>query len=147
MQFKKITTGMLEVAYELVKGFSEGEGFDPETLSALLGRHYDAIPVWCDMYTPTKVAAIKYVYDNRNNIELHSGCVAPWVQATAYYMVCRFFGSIIIRMDDGIAVDEIIDISPFFDDLDFMSIGRITDPRMIKVFNNEIIQLISEKLI
>jgi hypothetical protein len=68
--------------------------------------------VWDEMNDSTKCSAIEYVYLNRDTIELHSGLVESWVQATAYFMIYDFAA---IMAHDGQPEIEV-----FFDDMDFM---------------------------
>lgn len=107
MQYRKIATGMIESAYDMYKDWK-----DNDELSYELNKYNDHIPVWCDMENNTKCAAIEYVYNNRDTIELHSGMVQSWVQATAYFLMYNFAE---IMLFDGIPELEV-----FFDDMDFM---------------------------
>lgn len=107
MYYRKIATGMIESTYENYKDWkNNGE------LKTELNAHNDDIPVWCDMSDNTKCAAIEYVYSNRNTLELHSGSVEAWVQATAYFMLYSF-ASMMINNGQP-------ELEMFFDDLDFM---------------------------
>jgi hypothetical protein len=102
MNYKNIAVPMLEEVYEYYRDFVKN---DSEYVSIWLD--YD-LPVWSSMTDNTKQAAIEYVYKNRNDIELHSGEVESWVQATAYFMLKKFW-------------EEVVEgCGGFFDDLDFM---------------------------
>ena len=105
MQCRKIATGMIEATYENYVQWRE-DGVLAEELNK-----YE-IPVWNEMNDSTKCSAIEYVYLNKDAIELHSGLVESWVQATAYFMIYDFAA---IMAHDGQPEIEI-----FFDDLDFM---------------------------
>jgi len=104
MQYRSIAVGMIEDTYETYKHNWSVDG----SLFTELNK-FD-IPVWNDMSSDTKRAAIEYVYQNRNTIELHSDCVESWVQATAYFMIMNF--AVVFGSDPEIEI--------FFDDLDFM---------------------------
>lgn len=104
MQYRNIAVGMIEDTYNTYKNEWSVDG----SLYTELNK-FD-IPVWNDMSSDTKRAAIEYVYKNRNEIELHSDCVESWVQATAYFMIMNFA---MVFGDDP-------EIEIFFDDLDFM---------------------------
>jgi len=106
MQCRKIAVGMIEETYDIYKNAWSIDG----GLYTELNK-FD-IPVWNNMDSDTKRAAIEYVYQNRDTIELHSGCVEAWVQATAYFMIMNFVSLI--------APDCEPEIEMFFDDLDFM---------------------------
>ena len=105
MEYRKIATGMIEATYENYVQWRE-DGVLAEELNK-----YE-IPVWNEMNDSTKCSAIEYVYLNRDAIELHSGLVESWVQATAYFMIYDFAAII--------AHDGNPEIEVFFDDLDFM---------------------------
>ena len=105
MQYRKIATGMIEATYENYVQWRE-DGVLAEELNK-----YE-IPVWNEMNDSTKCSAIEYVYLNRDTIELHSGLVESWVQATAYFMIYDFAA---IMAHDGQPEIEV-----FFDDMDFM---------------------------
>lgn len=105
MQYRKIATGMIEATYENYVQWREDGVLDEEL------NKYE-IPVWNEMNDSTKCSAIEYVYLNRDTIELHSGLVESWVQATAYFMIYDFAA---IMAHDGNPEIEV-----FFDDLDFM---------------------------
>lgn len=105
MQCRKIATGMIEATYENYVQWREDGVLDEEL------NKYE-IPVWNEMNDSTKCSAIEYVYLNRDTIELHSGLVESWVQATAYFMIYDFAA---IMAHDGNPEIEV-----FFDDLDFM---------------------------
>ena len=106
MQYRNITVGMIEDTYSSYKDcWVKDEDGD---LQYELNK-FD-IPVWNDMDDNTKCSAMEYVYNHRNTLELHSGCVESWVQATAYFMIFNF----VSMMTDN------ADIEIFFDDLDFM---------------------------
>jgi len=107
MQYRKITTGMIEAAYENYKDWKNND-----ELSYELNKFNLDIPVWRDMSDNTKCAAIEYVYNNRDTIELHSGCVQSWVQATAYFMLSDFASVMIYGGKPELEI--------FFDDMDFM---------------------------
>lgn len=107
MQYRKIATGMIESTYEDYKSTCANNS--EELYDWLNDRD---IPVWSDSDDNFKRAAIEYVYMNRNTIELHSGCVASWVQATAYFMIMKFASYI--------CMNEEPEIELFFDDMDFM---------------------------
>jgi hypothetical protein len=109
MNYRKIATGMIEATYDNYKDWKKNEDFD---LIEELNAHNDDIPVWCEMNDNTKCAAIEYVYKNRKTIELHSGCVEAWVQATAYFML---YSCATMMIEDGQPSLEM-----FFDDMDFM---------------------------
>lgn len=121
MQQRKLVEQILVAAHE---DYLYALDFQPEEISDFLSRHDSHIPVWCEMDDNVKQAALVYVYKNRKKIELHSGCVAAWVQATAYFMIYSWFYSFshsetdYTDESDG---DE-VDIERFFDDLDFMSV-------------------------
>lgn len=106
MEYRKIATGMIEAVYEMYEDWKEHK-----QLSANLNKYDKRIPVWCDMNKKTKCAAIEYVYKNRDTIELHSGCVQAWVQATAYFMLYYFAKEM--------AYSGKVDVDIFFDDMDF----------------------------
>jgi len=108
MQYRKITTGMIEAAYENYKDWKKNH----KELSYELNKFNLDIPVWRDMSDNTKCAAIEYVYYNRDTIELHSGCVQSWVQATAYFMLSDFASVMIYGGKPELEI--------FFDDMDFM---------------------------
>lgn len=114
MNYKNIAVPMLEEVYEYHKTIVKDE---PEYVSDWLD--YD-LPVWNSMSDNTKQAAIEYVYNNRNDIELHSGEVESWVQATAYFMLKKFWEEVVERC------------SGFFDDLDFMMEEDILQDRYIQ---------------
>ena len=107
MQYRKITTGMIEAAYENYKDWKNND-----ELSHELNKFNLHIPVWRDMSDNTKCAAIEYVYNNRDTIELHSGCVQSWIQATAYFMLSDFASIMFYGGEPELEI--------FFDDLDFM---------------------------
>jgi hypothetical protein len=109
MNYRKIATGMIEATYDNYKDWKKNEDFD---LIEELNAHNDDIPVWRDMSDNTKCAAIEYVYKNRKTIELHSGSVESWVQATAYFML---YSCATCMIHDGEPSLEM-----FFDDMDFM---------------------------
>lgn len=106
MRYRSIAVGMIEDTYETYKNTWSVDG----SLYTELNK-FD-IPVWNNMNSDTKRAAIEYVYQNRHTIELHSGEVESWVQATAYFMIMNFVSALVY---DGEPEIEI-----FFDDLDFM---------------------------
>ena len=106
MQYRRIAVGMIEDTYDTYKNVWL-KCDDIELMQEL--TKFD-IAVWNDMDTNTKQAAIEYVYQNRNTIELHSDMVESWVQATAYFMIMNFA---VVFGDDP-------EIEVFFDDLDFM---------------------------
>jgi len=87
----------------------------PVDLSDSLNRYNEHIPVWRNMSDDTKRAAIEYVYKNRDTIELNSGCVQSWVQATTYFLLWEFFASKFFEYNN-----EHIELEMFFDDLDFL---------------------------
>lgn len=95
---------MIEATYDSYTYWNDNE------LSYHLNK-YD-IPVWSNMDDNTKCAAIEYVYKKRNEIELHSGIVESWVQATAYFMLYNF--------TEMITPYDRPELEMFFDDLDFM---------------------------
>jgi hypothetical protein len=107
MNYRKVATAMIEYTYADYVDWQ-----NRNQLSYELNKYNKGIPVWRDMNDNTKCAAIEYVYSNRDTIELHSGIVPSWVQATAYFMLYEF------------ALQMIYDGEPelemFFDDLDFM---------------------------
>jgi hypothetical protein len=107
MNYRKIATGMIEATYKDYKDWKKNN-----ELSVELNAHNDNIPVWCEMNDNTKCAAIEYVFSNRDTIELHSGCVEAWVQATAYFLLYDF---VILLSNRGKP-----ELEMFFDDLDFM---------------------------
>ena len=107
MYYRKIATGMIESTFECYKDWKNND-----ELSIELNAHNEFIPVWRDMANDTKCAAIEYVYKNRDTLELHSGIVESWVQATAYFMMYSFATII-----TGGKKPE---LEMFFDDLDFM---------------------------
>jgi len=112
MQYRKIATGIIEATYENYVQWRE-DGILAEELNK-----YE-IPVWNEMNDSTKCSAIEYVYLNRDAIELHSGLVESWVQATAYFMIYDFAA---IMAHDGQPEIEV-----FFDDMDFMIDQDILD--------------------
>jgi hypothetical protein len=107
MQYRKIATSIIEATYENYKYWKK----DNE-LSYELNKYNEQIPVWCDMDDNIKCAAIEYIFSNRDTIELHSGCVESWVQATAYFLLYDF---VILLSNRGKP-----ELEMFFDDLDFM---------------------------
>jgi len=107
MQYRKIATGIIEATYENYVQWREDGVLDEE-----LNKHNQEIPVWDEMNESTKCSAIEYVYLNRDTIELHSGLVESWVQATAYFMIYDFAAIL--------AYDGKPEIEVFFDDMDFM---------------------------
>ena len=114
MQYRKIATGIIEATYENYAQWREDGVLDEE-----LNKHNQEIPVWDEMNESTKCSAIEYVYLNRDTIELHSGLVESWVQATAYFMIYDFVSLLI---HDGYP-----EIEMFFDDMDFMMDQDILD--------------------
>ena len=106
MQCRNIAVGMIEETYEAYKS----DWVDSPDISEELNK-FD-IPVWNSMSDNNKCSAIEYVYKNRHTIELHSGCVEAWTQATAYFMILNFASML---CHNGTP-----DIEVFFDDLDFM---------------------------
>jgi hypothetical protein len=104
MNYRKIATEMISDTYNTYKN----NWINNDELASELNK-YD-IPVWNNMDINTKQAAIEYVYKNRNTIELNSGIVESWVQATAYFMIMNFA---VVFSDDP-------EIEIFFDDLVFM---------------------------
>jgi hypothetical protein len=112
MQYRKIATGIIEATYENYVQWRE-DGILAEELNK-----YE-IPVWNEMNDSTKCSAIEYVYLNRDAIELHSGLVESWVQATAYFMIYDF---VILLSNRGKP-----ELEMFFDDLDFMMDQDILD--------------------
>ena len=90
MEYRKIATGMIEATYEYYKEISVNE--DKEGYGLTLDEFLESydIAVWNDMDNNTKSAAIEYVYNKRNEIELHSGYAEAWVQATAYFLINNF---------------------------------------------------------
>jgi len=107
MYYRKIATGMIESTFDCYKDWK-----NHNELSVELNAYNDFIPVWRDMDDNTKCAAIEYVYKNRDTLELHSGIVESWVQATAYFMMYSF-AVMITRGEEP-------ELEMFFDDLDFM---------------------------
>jgi SOS-response transcriptional repressor LexA len=105
----KVAVAIIESTYEAYKDW---KSHDKEYLAYELNNYNDNIPVWRDMDDNTKCAAIEYVYNKRDTIELHSDIVESWVQATAYFMLYYFCSDI----TNG----EEPDLEMFFDDLDFM---------------------------
>ncbi len=114
MQYRKIATSIIEATYENYKYWKR----DNE-LSYELNKYNEQIPVWCDMDDNTKCSAIEYVYLNRDTIELHSGLVESWVQATAYFLLYDF---VILLSNRGKP-----ELEMFFDDLDFMMDEDVLD--------------------
>jgi hypothetical protein len=114
MEYRKIATGMIESTYENYVQWREDGVLDEE-----LNKHNQEIPVWDEMNESTKCSAIEYVYLNRDTIELHSGLVESWVQATAYFMIYDFAAIL--------AYDGKPEIEVFFDDMDFMMDQDILD--------------------
>jgi hypothetical protein len=114
MQYRKIATSIIEATYENYKYWKR----DNE-LSYELNKYNEQIPVWCDMDDNAKCAAIEYVFSNRDTIELHSGCVEAWVQATAYFLLYDF---VILLSNRGKP-----ELEMFFDDMDFMIDQDILD--------------------
>ncbi len=96
---------MIEATYE-----NYSQWLEDGVLAEELNKY--EIPVWDEMNDSTKCSAIEYVYLNRDTIELHSGLVESWVQATAYFMIYDFAA---IMAHDGQP-----EIEMFFDDMDFM---------------------------
>jgi hypothetical protein len=107
MEYRKIATGMIEATYEEYKLYCYPQDVP---LTDWLNKYN--IPVWNNMDDNTKQAAIEYVFNNRDTIELHSGMVESWVQATAYFMIMNFASCM--------CMDGEPEIEIFFDDLDFM---------------------------
>lgn len=115
---RPLVENMIADSYETYKVWAEdGIGMDD-----FLNRYNNRIPVWRDMDDNTKQSAIEYVYTNRGEIELHSGCVEAWVQATAYFLLWEFFASKIMPYEN-----QHIELEMFFDDLDFMMDDDILD--------------------
>lgn len=115
MQNRNIAEALIEYTYNQYKNdWQEDNAILPisEELNTMsLGT------VWAEMDDNTKCSAIEYVYKNRKEIELHSGCVEAWVQATAYFMI-------------QYGLSDIEMISPeefFFDDTDFMIEDELSD--------------------
>jgi len=108
MYYRKIATGMIESTYENYKDWKKNHELFHE-----LNKYNTFIPVWRDLSDNTKCAAIEYVYNNRDTLELHSGIVESWVQATAYFMLFDFTAMLLHN-------DEEPELEIFFDDLDFM---------------------------
>jgi hypothetical protein len=106
VQYRKIAVGMIEATYDAYKNYWSVDG----SLYTELNKFN--IPVWNKMSSDTKRAAIEYVYQNRDTIELHSDMVESWVQATAYFMIMNFAFYL--------TMDEEPEIEIFFDDMDFM---------------------------
>ena len=121
MQHRKIAEGMIEATYDMYKDWRKDSD---ERLSEQLNKYNEAIPVWREMDDNTKCAAIEYVYNKREEIELHSDCVESWVQATAYFMLYQFTSWTICEGEP--------DLEIFFDDLDFTMDADI--------LNNETVQ-------
>ena len=119
MYYRKITTGMIESTYENYKDWAKHD-----ELSYELNKYNEHIPVWRDMSDNTKCSAMEYVYSKRDELELHSGCVESWVQATAYFMLYDF-----AKM---ITQDARPELEMFFDDLDFMMEDDILQNRYIQ---------------
>ena len=117
MYYRKIATGMIEATYDSYRDWKNNNELSYEL------NKYD-IPVWGNMDDNTKCAAIEYVYQKRNEIELHSEIVESWVQATAYFMLYDF-----AKM---IAPDARPELEMFFDDLDFMMEKDILQNRYIQ---------------
>lgn len=109
MQCRAIAVGMIEDTYATYKNSWLKELVEDGFLLDDELNKFD-IPVWRDMDTNTKCSAMEYVYNNRYTLELHSGCVDAWVQATAYFMILNFAS----------ILSEDADIEIFFDDMDFM---------------------------
>lgn len=116
MQLRKIATGMIEWSYECIKESLEDIRNLPEgdEVDALDSGSNESINIWDSMGHKARLAAVEYVYENRNEIELHSGCVPAWVQATAYFML-SYFAHICIVHDKNATLD----LECFFDDMDF----------------------------
>jgi hypothetical protein len=132
MEYRKIATGMIEATYEAFNDWSSPEYYieeDEDGLGYELNKHGN-IPVWSKMDTASKCAAIEYVYANRDELELHSGCVSSMVQAAAYFMIYDFVSLITFAISDK--QKKKIDIGLFFDDLDFMFCSW--DPKDVFVF-------------
>ena len=121
MQYRKIAEGMIEATYDMYKDWRKDS--DQRLFEEL--NHCD-IPVWNNMDDNTKCAAIEYVYNKREEIELHSDCVEAWVQATAYFMLYKF--AELISPPWGMGPE----LEIFFDDLDFTMDSDI--------LNNETVQ-------
>ena len=117
MNYRKIATGMIEATYDSYEYWK-----DNDELSYELNK-YD-IPVWSKMDDGVKCAAIEYVYQKRNEIELHSDIVDSWVEATAYFMLYDF-----AKM---ITPDARPELEMFFDDLDFMMEDDILQNRYVQ---------------
>lgn len=109
MQYRSIAVGMIEDTYHTYKNSWVKELVEDGFLLDDELNKFD-IPVWNNMNTNTKCSAMEYVYNNRHTLELHSGCVESWVQATAYFMILNFAS----------LISEDADIEIFFDDMDFM---------------------------
>jgi hypothetical protein len=118
--------------------------YDPKLLKNFLNKLNRYIPVWRDMSDDTKALAIKHIYDIRNNFEktdengdytddafhLHSECCSAWEQATAYFMVMKYF------VDAGVPAskfDEEATVN-FFDDHDFTLETDVLTSEMVKKF-------------
>lgn len=121
MQQRKLVEQILVASYK--QRYLYVKEYEPESMGSFLYRHDSHTPVWRSMDDNTKQAAITYVYKNRKKIELHSGCVPAWVQATAYFMIYEWFYSFTENGDDFTEVSDgyEFEIESFFDDMDFLS--------------------------
>ena len=117
MYYRKIATGMIEATYDSYRDWKNNNELSYEL------NKYD-IPVWSNMDDNTKCAAIEYVYQKRDEIELHSEIVESWVQATAYFMLYDF-AKIMVPNDEP-------ELEMFFDDLDFTMEDDILQNRHIQ---------------
>jgi hypothetical protein len=117
MYYRKIATGMIEATYDSYRDWKNNNELSYEL------NKYD-IPVWSNMDDNTKCAAIEYVYQKRNEIELRSEIVESWVQATAYFMLYDF-AKIMVPNDEP-------ELEMFFDDLDFTMEDDILQNRYIQ---------------
>ena len=109
----KIALIMIETVYDEVKQLLAQN--EQDELEEVLSAYDKEIPIWDQMDEEMKVNAIEYVFHKRKEIELHSGCVSAWVQATAYFMMYHY---IITRLID---VDGKPQLCGFFDDMDFFN--------------------------
>ena len=119
-------------------------GYGQKNVKQFLNKLNRHIPVWRDMSADDKALAIKHIYDIRNNFEktdengdytddafhLHSECCSAWEQATAYFMVMKYF------VDAGVPASHFDEerICGFFDDHDFTLETDVLTSGMVQKF-------------